>query len=38
MKSHAKHPFNPIAKPIILEIALKETKAKLIMEGARFVA
>ena len=36
MKSHTKHPINPVAKPVILEIALTETKAKLIIEGARF--
>ena len=36
MKSRTKHPVNPVAKPVILEIALTETKAKLIKEGARF--
>ncbi len=36
MKSFTKHPVNPIAKPVILEIALTDTKAKLIKEGARF--
>lgn len=36
MKSHPKHPINPDAKPVILEIALTETIAKLIIEAARF--
>lgn len=36
MKSHTKHPIDPVAKLVILEIALTETKAKLIKEGARF--
>lgn len=36
MKSHTKHPINLVAKPVILEIALTKTKAKLIEEGARF--
>ncbi len=36
MKSLTKHPVNPIAKPVILEIALTENKTKLIKEGARF--
>jgi uncharacterized protein (DUF1778 family) len=36
MKSHTKHPINPVAKQDILEIALTKTKAKLIRDGARF--
>jgi hypothetical protein len=36
MKSQKINPINPVAKPVILEIALTETKAKLIEEGARF--
>ncbi len=36
MKSHTKLSINPVTKPVILEIALTETRAKLIEEGAHF--
>lgn len=36
MKSRTKYRINPDAKSVILAVALTETKAKLIIEGARF--
>ncbi len=36
MKSRTKHRINPDSKSAFLTVALTETKAKLIKEGARF--